>query len=317
VGASNAAFIAVPTKDLKTKLTVDGGPILANHKALLQDVVGFKFHLIPTRYDMDTWPTQAEGGSTFATMSAGNSLKWKIDSNSEVGMVTDGVTTDDGVSSQLPANNGVIHKIETVFFPLSCYRTVTSIVTGSSNHTEIVKLLKAADLVTTLTIDTVGIGYTVFAPTNAAFAKIDSATMSCLALPANKAHLVNLLKYHVVNATVVAGNLTDGMQILSLDAAADKYAFSSAGTTLTPLDGTASKITTTDLLATNGVVHVIDTVLIPKGFVAKLIGCPIAVTTAPTSTAISNVTQSSASSSVSSSLDIVALAATVAMTMLF
>jgi len=65
----------------------------------------------------------------------------------------------------------------------------------------------------------VSTGYTVFAPTNAAFAKIDVTTTSCLSLLANKAHLINLLKYHVVSSTVVAGGLSDGKEIVSLDTA--------------------------------------------------------------------------------------------------
>ena len=259
---TDAAFTALPAGDLKTKLTA--GPISANHKALLQDVL--KFHMISAEAAIMGADLPATATSV-DTMSLGNTLTLR----SVAPQVKAGAVEATVSSADLTATNGVVHSIDKLLLPPSCSRTVVGIATGSTDHTKLVELLTAAELVPPLSIDTVGTGYTVFAPTNAAFDKIDTATMSCLALPENKAHLVNLLKYHVVGATVVAGDLTDKMQISSLDTAADKYAFASNGTTLTPLDGTASKITTTNLLATNGVVHVIDSVLISKGFVAKLV----------------------------------------------
>ena len=269
---TDAAFAAFPAGDLKTKLTAD--PISANHKALLQDVL--KFHMISAAAAIMAagLPTTA---TSVGTMSAGNTLTLR----SVAPQVQAGAIEATVLTADVPADNGVVHIIDKVLLPASCSRTVVGIATESTDHTKLVELLAAAELVATLSIDTVGTGYTVFAPTNAAFAKINTATMSCLALPANKGHLVNLLKYHVVGATVVAGGLTDGIQIPSLDAVADKYTFESADTTLTPLDGTASKITTTDLLATNGVVHVIDSVLIPKGFVDKLVCPPPPLSSAP------------------------------------
>jgi len=274
---TDAAFTALPAGDLKSKLTAD--PIGANHKALLQDVL--KFHVISAA----TATLQADvvalaAATEFQTMSAGNKLTLKAAAPEiKAGTVDVTVATFD----QMAPDNGVVHVIGTVLLPLSCSRTVVGIATGSADHTELVKLLTAADLVTTLSIDVVTTGYTVFAPTNAAFAKIDTAITNCLRLPANKDHLVSLLEYHVVGSTVVASGLADGDTITSLNTAADKYTYASTGKTLTPLDGTASKITAPDLLASNGVVHVIDTVLIPKGLIAKLV-CPSVVTVVVNST---------------------------------
>jgi len=281
---------------LKTKLTAD--PINANHKALLQDVL--KQHVIsePARILAADLPATA---ASKVTLSIGNPLTVKnVAPQIKAGDVEATVST-----ANINATNGVVHVIDKVLFPASCFRTVVGVATGSTDHTTLVGLLTAADLVATLSNDTVGTGYTVFAPTNAAFAKIDTATLTCLALAQNKDHLVNILKYHVVGSTVVSGSLTDGMEITSLDTTSTKYKFASDGTTLTPMDGTAAKITTTDLLATNGVVHIIDTVLIPKGFVAKL-NC----------TAPATPTPASASSS-SSSLAIVAFSATAAIAIFF
>jgi len=258
---TDAAFTALPDGNLKSKLTAD--PVDANHNALLQDVL--KFHVISgataiMTANLPATPTDVD------TLSAGNPLTLKANAPE---IKADDVEATVSIAD-VTATNGVVHVVNKVLFPASCSRTVVGIATGSADHMTLVALLTASDLITTLSIDTVGTGYTVFAPTNTAFAKIDTATLTCLRLPANKVHLVNLLKYHVVGSTVVAGSLTDGEEITSLDTTSDRYRFASNGTTLTPLDGTAAKITTTDLLATNGLVHVIDTVLIPKGFVAKL-----------------------------------------------
>eukprot|EP00277_Geminigera_cryophila_P040295 CAMPEP_0173100782 /NCGR_PEP_ID=MMETSP1102-20130122/36421_1 /TAXON_ID=49646 /ORGANISM="Geminigera sp., Strain Caron Lab Isolate" /LENGTH=656 /DNA_ID=CAMNT_0013994315 /DNA_START=1 /DNA_END=1970 /DNA_ORIENTATION=+ len=291
---TDTAFTALPAGDLKSKLTAD--PIGANHKALLQDVL--KFHVISAA----TATLQADVVALVSLLPVDRVSTAVAVAGRPDAMVGVAGTVDVTVTTfDLTAPNGVVHVIGSVLLPPSCSRTVVGIATTSTDHTTLVALLTAADLVATLSIDTVDTGYTVFAPTNAAFAKIDAATVTCLSLPANKDHLVSLLKYHVVGSTVVAGGLTDGMEITSLDTNSTKYKFASSGNTLTS-DGTAAKIITTDLLATNGVVHIIDTVLIPKGFVANL-GCG---TPAPS--------VSSASSS-SSSLAIVALAATVAFAM--
>jgi len=163
--------------------------------------------------------------------------------------------------------NGVVHVIEAVLLPVSCGRTVVTFAEGDPRFSTLVSLLKTAELVTTLSNDEPNTGYTVFAPTNDAFQKIDKSVLDCLKLPSNKETLANLLKYHVVGSTVVAKDLINQAEIPSLAEGTSKYKFGSTGTTatLTPMDGTASTITETDLLATNGVVHVVDTVLIPKG----------------------------------------------------
>ena len=282
---TDTAFTAVPTGDLKTKLTAD--PIDANHKALLQDVL--KFHVISA--DTATLAADLPATATAVeTLSTGHKLILKdVAPQIKAGTVEATVSTPD-----ITADNGVVHFIDKVLFPPSCSRTVVGIATESAVHTTLVALLTAADLVTTLSIDTPKTGYTVFAPTDAAFAKLNKATLECLVKSENKPLLANLLKYHVVGSTVVAGDLTDKQEITSLDTDATKYTFSSSDTTLT-FDGKASNITTTDLLATNGVVHIVDTVLIPKGFV-----CPAA---------------SSASSSASYSLASVAFAASAAVAM--
>ena len=117
--------------------------------------------------------------------------------------------------------------------------------------------LQAADLVGTLK----GAGpFTVFAPTDAAFAKLPAATLADLLKPENKAKLQRILTYHVVAGRVMAA-----------DVVKVKTARAVSGDTITVMvkGGTvmvdSATVTATDIAASNGVIHVIDTVILPKG----------------------------------------------------
>ena len=116
--------------------------------------------------------------------------------------------------------------------------------------------LQAAGLVATLK----GKGpFTVFAPTDAAFAKLPAGTVDDLLKPANKAKLVAILTYHVVPGKVMAA------QAATLTSA---KTVNSASLTIRATDGKVmidnATVTATDIAASNGVIHVIDTVLLPK-----------------------------------------------------
>ncbi len=116
--------------------------------------------------------------------------------------------------------------------------------------------LQAAGLVETLK----GQGpFTVFAPTDAAFAKLPAGTVDDLLKPANKAKLVAILTYHVVPGKVMAA------QAATLTSA---KTVNSASLTIRATDGKVmidnATVTATDIAASNGVIHVIDTVLLPK-----------------------------------------------------
>jgi uncharacterized surface protein with fasciclin (FAS1) repeats len=98
--------------------------------------------------------------------------------------------------------------------------------------------------------------FTVFAPTNEAFAKIPAPQLQ--AILADKAQLTKILTYHVIPGKVVAGNLKKKQNVATVEGAKVKIRKSSKGATI----GDA-KITQTDIPASNGVIHVIDTVLVP------------------------------------------------------
>lgn len=131
---------------------------------------------------------------------------------------------------------------------------VDTAVAGGFNT--LVSAVKAADLVETLK----GAGpFTVFAPTDAAFAKLPPGTLQDLLKPENKAKLKGILTYHVVSGKVMAKD------VMGLDSAKTVN-----GQTLkiTKKDGGVmvdnAKVTKTDIICKNGVIHVIDTVLLPK-----------------------------------------------------
>lgn len=115
--------------------------------------------------------------------------------------------------------------------------------------------VKAADLITTLE----GKGpFTVFAPTDAAFAAIQKDVESLL-LPENKATLAKVLTYHVVSGKHMAADLEDGAELTTVQG--EKLKVSVKGNKV--MIGEAN-VTTADVAASNGVVHLIDKVLLPK-----------------------------------------------------
>jgi uncharacterized surface protein with fasciclin (FAS1) repeats len=133
-------------------------------------------------------------------------------------------------------------------------KTVVEIAAGSPDHTTLVAAVKAAGLVETLS----GPGpFTIFAPTNAAFAKLPAGTVESLLLPENKAKLVAILTYHVVPAKVLAADVKSGeaptVNGKPLSLKAGSYGVSVNG----------AKVIAADLIGSNGVIHVVDTVILP------------------------------------------------------
>jgi uncharacterized surface protein with fasciclin (FAS1) repeats len=134
-------------------------------------------------------------------------------------------------------------------------QNIVEIAVGNENFTTLVAAVTAAGLVETLS----GKGpFTVFAPTNAAFAKLPAGTVEELVKPENKAKLAAILTYHVVAAKVMSTDLTEGQKAATVN----------GQEIIVSLVGGASingaKVVTADLEASNGVIHVIDTVIMPK-----------------------------------------------------
>jgi uncharacterized surface protein with fasciclin (FAS1) repeats len=139
---------------------------------------------------------------------------------------------------------------------------------NSKDHTTLVAAVKAAGLVETLS----GPGpFTVFAPTNEAFGKLPAGTVDNLLKPENKGTLTKVLTYHVVPGRMTAVNLMkavkDGEGQANLKTVAgEDLIVKQAGPgklTITDAKGDVAMVTIADVLQSNGVIHVIDTVLLP------------------------------------------------------
>ncbi len=139
---------------------------------------------------------------------------------------------------------------------------------NSKDHTTLVAAVKAAGLVETLQ----GKGpFMVFAPTNDAFAKLPKGTVEALLKPENKAKLVKILTYHVVGANALSDAIKqmvadDGGRHPVKSVSGDTLVVSLRGDSifLTDEQGGVSKVTIADVKQSNGVIHVVDTVLLPK-----------------------------------------------------
>ena len=151
------------------------------------------------------------------------------------------------------------------------YRTknIVENAVNSADHTTLVAAVKAAGLVETLQ----GKGpFTVFAPTNAAFEKLPAGTVETLVKPENKGTLTKILTYHVVAGKYDGKKLMDAIKkgggeasLKTVSGGTLKARMNGAnGITLTDEKGGTSNVTIADVDQSNGVIHVIDTVLLPK-----------------------------------------------------
>ena len=145
---------------------------------------------------------------------------------------------------------------------------VVDIAIGSKAHTTLVAAVKAADLVETLKSEG---PFTVFAPTNAAFDKLPDGIVNTLLQPENKDQLVKILTYHVIAGNFKAKDVVKAIQ----DGGGKVTLKTVSGDNITVMmrdknvvlkdeNGNYSTITATDLEGSNGVIHVIDSVILPK-----------------------------------------------------
>ncbi|MBG9378202.1 fasciclin domain-containing protein [Panacibacter sp. DH6] len=147
-------------------------------------------------------------------------------------------------------------------------KDIVDVAAGSKAHTTLVAAVKAAGLVETLK----GKGpFTVFAPTNDAFAKLPAGTVETLLKPENKAKLTSILTYHVVAGNLDAAAVMDAIKkgngkavLTTVNGQTLTAAIDNGKVKLTDENGGAAYVTATDLKASNGVIHVIDAVVLPK-----------------------------------------------------
>jgi transforming growth factor-beta-induced protein len=201
--------------------------------------------------------TDLSNGMTAPTLSGENI---KVDLSSGVKINSSSVTTAD-----VMATNGVIHIIDSVLVP-STFKlnpepavpaTVVDIALSNSDFSILVAALQKADLVGALQ----GEGpFTVFAPTNAAFEKLLAALNISASDLLNQPDLAKVLLYHVVSGKVMSTDLSNGLEAATLNGETVKFDLSSG------VKVNQSGVTAADIEAGNGVIHVIDTVLVPQNF---------------------------------------------------
>lgn len=147
-------------------------------------------------------------------------------------------------------------------------KDVADIAIGSSDHTTLVAAVKAADLVGTLKSDG---PFTVFAPTNSAFADLPEGTVETLLESKNKDKLAGILTYHVVAGKLDAEAVTAAVKKGNGKATVETVAggelvvsMMDGKVTITDENGNSAHVVAADLMGSNGVVHVVDAVLLPK-----------------------------------------------------
>jgi uncharacterized surface protein with fasciclin (FAS1) repeats len=154
--------------------------------------------------------------------------------------------------ADIMADNGVVHVIDAVLLPPTV--TVVDIVVNSASH----NTLETAVIAAGLADDLSGAGpFTVFAPTDAAFAALPAGTVEAL-LTDPTGDLANILLYHVLGASVKSTDLSNGQTATTLLGKDIKVTISASGVFINN-----AKVTVADIMADNGVVHVIDAVLLP------------------------------------------------------
>ena len=138
---------------------------------------------------------------------------------------------------------------------------------NSKDHTTLVAAVKAAGLVDTLSSKG---PFTVFAPTNAAFAKLPAGTVDTLVMPENKGALTSILTYHVVPGRITAGQIASlaarhhGTATLkTVQGESLKFRKAGRGWQVIDAKGGTARITIANVMQSNGVIHVVDSVLMP------------------------------------------------------
>jgi uncharacterized surface protein with fasciclin (FAS1) repeats len=176
----------------------------------------------------------------------------------EVTINADGVFINDAqvIVADITATNGVVHVIDAVLLPPAPWPTTTvvDVIVNSDVHTTLEAAVVAAGLVETLS----GTGpFTVFAPTDNAFAALPAGTVETL-LADPTGTLTQILLYHVVGAQALSTDLTNGQTVATLQGQTVTVTINAEGVFINN-----AQVTVADIVTDNGVIHVIDAVLLP------------------------------------------------------
>jgi uncharacterized surface protein with fasciclin (FAS1) repeats len=230
---TDEAFAKLPKGTVETLLKPE-------NKSKLQDIL--KYHVVKGKV-MAADVVKVKG----AVALNGQRIDVKVDG----GKVS--VDSANVVKTDIGCTNGVIHVIDSVILPAS--DAIPAVADKAGKFKTLLAAVKAAGLAEALS----GEGpFTVFAPTDEAFAKIPQATIADLLKPENKEKLAAILKYHVVSGRVYSEDAVAAKSANTLQGAAVAIKATDKGAFVND-----AKIIATDVDASNGVIHIIDTVIMP------------------------------------------------------
>jgi uncharacterized surface protein with fasciclin (FAS1) repeats len=240
---TNAAFA-----ELLAELSLTKEALLAN-KPLLTAVL--TYHVLPAKVEKAGIPA----GKAIKTVQNGI---FKVESIFDVLTITDGRNRKAAITAtDIQAKNGVVHTINKVLLPAD--RNIVQTAQSLSQFSILVEAVVAADLATVLSGTT---QFTVFAPTNDAFvALLTELGVTKAALLADKALLTKVLTYHVVAGTVLKAEVPTNVNIATVQGETLRI---DPSFIIVDQRSRTSKITATDVLTSNGVIHVVDKVILPK-----------------------------------------------------
>lgn len=230
---TDEAFAKLPAGTVETLLKPE-------NKAKLAAILAY--HVVPGKV-MAADVVKVSGATTVN----GQQVDVKVDGNT---VMIDGATV---TATDIACDNGVIHVIDSVILPAD--KTVVETAVGAGMFGTLVAAVKAAGLAETLSGDG---PFTVFAPTDEAFAKLPAGTVESLLKPENKQKLVDILTYHVVSGRVYSGDAVAAGAAKTLEGSSISVSVPEGGAMINN-----SKLIKTDIDASNGVIHVIDSVLMP------------------------------------------------------
>jgi len=235
--------IFAPTNDAFANVPQDVLGNLLTDNAALGDVL--KYHVVGSK----AMSTDITNEMKVATLQGGK-IRLNIYSHEHV-VSANGVNITE---VDITCDNGVIHFVQGVLMPPT--KTVVQLVAEDKDLSTLLSVVTAAGIANEFQADPM----TLFAPTNAAFAKLEKCTLDLLTDPANKAYLEEVLEYHAVSDTLFAVGVYNREYERTIDEHQDRVRIrvDNNGVSINN-----AKVTTADIQATNGVIHKIDDVLIP------------------------------------------------------
>ena len=231
---TDEAFAKLPAGTVETLLKPE-------NKAALAGIL--TYHVVPGK----VMAAQVVGLKGAKTVN-GQRVDIKVEGST---VMVDGATV---VKTDIACDNGVIHVIDAVILPAD--KTIPEVATAAGSFGTLLAAVKAAGLAEVLG----GEGpFTVFAPTDAAFAKLPEGTVASLLKPENKQKLIDILKYHVVAGRVYSEDAVAAKSAKTLEGSSISVTVTDSGAMIND-----SKLVATDVDASNGVIHIIDSVLMPQ-----------------------------------------------------